>query len=204
MTTTDTSGGTAMATVLDAILNRVSVTQVAPERPPRALIERLLETAVMAPNHHLNEPWRFVVLAGTAREELGEVLARRSARLAAEPHGPAALAQQDAERRKPLRAPVLIVAAAEHGGHPHALEVEDVASVAAAAEHVLLAAPALGLGAFWRTGDAAYDDEVKAFLGLRPTHQVVALLYVGYPIATRAPKPRAAVADKTTWRGWEA
>jgi nitroreductase len=29
----------------------------------------------MAPNHHLTEPWRFVVVASAASEELGEVLA---------------------------------------------------------------------------------------------------------------------------------
>ncbi len=38
----------------------------------------------------------------------------------------------------------------------------------AAAQNILVAAHALGFGGFWRTGNAAYDNEVKAALGLQP------------------------------------
>ena len=34
----------------------------------------LLEAAVRAPNHHLTEPWRFIVLTGQALEDLGEAM----------------------------------------------------------------------------------------------------------------------------------
>src|SRR5262245_34505479 len=139
--------------LLDGIMNRVSVTRLQPEEPPRELIERLLSTAVMAPNHHLNQPWRFIVLTGQAREALGEVLAQRMRALEADPDSTEALGRQQAERQKPLRAPVVVFVAAVADDHPRAMEIENVAASAACAEHILLAAPALGLGAFWRTGD---------------------------------------------------
>lgn len=62
--------------VLEAIRARRSAGRVRAECPPKALIEQLLEAATWAPNHRLTEPWRFFVLAGEAREELGEAIAR--------------------------------------------------------------------------------------------------------------------------------
>src|SRR5262249_47718769 len=110
-----------------------------------------------------------------------------------------ALGRQQAERQKPLRAPVVVFVAAVADDHPRAMEIENVAASAACAEHILLAAPALGLGAFWRTGDAAYSPEVKQHLGLTEADHIVAILYVGYPSASRAPMARADAAEKTTW-----
>jgi nitroreductase len=185
--------------LLDSILNRSSVTKLQPDEPPRELIERLLSAAVMAPNHHLNEPWRFIVLTGQARQELGEVLAQRMRASEADPDSTEALGRQQAERLKPLRAPVVVFVAAAADDHPHAMEIENVAATAACAEHILLAAPALGLGAFWRTGDAAYSPEVKHHLGLNEADHIVAILYIGYPAASRAPMARASAAEKTTW-----
>ena len=60
---------------LEAIATRRSIGKVKPDRPPRELIERMLEAAVQAPNHHVTEPWRFFVLAGQAGEEMGRVMA---------------------------------------------------------------------------------------------------------------------------------
>jgi nitroreductase len=185
--------------MLNGILNRSSVTKIQPDEPPRELIEQLLSTAVMAPNHHLNQPWRFIVLTGQAREALGEVLAQRVRMSEADPDTPEALGRQQAERLKPLRAPVVVVVAAVKDDHPHAMEIENIAATAACAEHILLAAPALGLGAFWRTGDAAYSPEVKRYLGLSESDNIVAILYVGYPAASRAPLARVSAAEKTTW-----
>src|ERR687898_861221 len=61
--------------VLEAIRTRRTVGKIRAEMPPRELIEELLEAATWAPNHRLNEPWRFFVLAGEARERFGELMA---------------------------------------------------------------------------------------------------------------------------------
>ena len=50
------------------------------------------------------------------------------------------------ERRKPLRAPVIIAVAAVPSDSPKAVEIEEIAAVAAAVQNVLVAAEALGLG----------------------------------------------------------
>src|SRR5687767_13152960 len=61
--------------VLEALRSRRSIGRVRPERPPRAVIEEIIEAATWAPNHRLTEPWRFIVLAGQAREALGREMA---------------------------------------------------------------------------------------------------------------------------------
>ena len=42
--------------------------------PTPSEVRPLLEAAVRAPNHHLTEPWRFIVLTGQAIEDLGEAM----------------------------------------------------------------------------------------------------------------------------------
>src|SRR5215213_9737109 len=61
--------------VLEVIKTRRSVGKVTQECPPRAVIEQILDAASWAPNHHVTEPWRFVVISGDAREAFGEAMA---------------------------------------------------------------------------------------------------------------------------------
>jgi len=61
--------------IFDAIHSRQSIGRVKPDPIPSPLIETLLAAAVQAPNHHKVRPWRFVVLTGKSREQLGEVMA---------------------------------------------------------------------------------------------------------------------------------
>ena len=42
---------------------------------PKALVEKVLESAVHAPNHKITEPWRFHVFAGKGRGEFARARA---------------------------------------------------------------------------------------------------------------------------------
>jgi nitroreductase len=181
--------------LLAAIHARQSVSKVRPDPLPHELIERLLDAAVQAPNHHRVRPWRFIVLTGAARVRLGEVMAHSlAARL---PEAPAVVLE--AERQKPLRAPVLIAVGIDPPDQPKVVEIENICAGAAAVENLLLAAHALGLGAMWRTGAPATDPAVKSFLGLRPEQHLIALVYLGYPAGERVELERPTHTDRTTW-----
>jgi nitroreductase len=180
---------------LQAIKTRKSVSKVLPDQPPRELIERLLDAAVQAPNHFRNRPWRFVVLTGKARERLGEVMARSLAKRTPE----STPAQLDAERARALRAPVLIAVGIDPSDQPKIIEVENICAGAAAVQNLLLAAHELGLGAIWRTGAAALDPAVKAFLGFTPQHHLIAIVYLGYPEGEIAPPDRPPFTERTAW-----
>ena len=112
-------------------------------------------------------------------------------------------AQLEKERNKPLRAPVLIAVAAVPSPDPRVVEVEEVAAVAAGVQNMLLAAEALGLGAMWRTGDAAYNPAVKRFLGLPDAAHLIAFVYLGYPEVMPARERDDVATRHTTWLGWD-
>jgi nitroreductase len=181
--------------LLTAIHTRQSVPKVLPDPVPHALIERLLDAAVQAPNHHRNRPWRFMVLTGAARQRLGDVMAQ--ARAARAPETPAAVLE--AERSKPLRAPVLIGVGIDPPDSEKIIAIENVCAGAAAVENLLLAAHDLGLGAMWRTGTAASEPAVKAFLDFTPETEIIAFVYVGYPDGERLFTPRPSFEDRVTW-----
>lgn len=191
--------------VFEIIKRRRSIGKMSQERPTCAQIERILEAATHAPNHHKVEPWKFIVLAGQAREELGAVMARSLAvRLGdiGDTGDEKVRARLDKERNKPLRSPVVIVVAAEQPRQPNVLEIENVEAVAAAVQNMLLVAEDMGLACMWRTGDAAYDPCVKEWLGLAPHDHIVSFLYLGYPAIPRLERSPISFEKKTTWLGW--
>src|SRR5262249_28069631 len=99
--------------------------------------------------------------------------------------------------------PVVVAVAMRHVPHPKAVEPEDLLAVAAGVENLLLAAHALGLGAMWRTGEAAHDPRPAALFGLGPRDPPGGLVYPGYRAAERPPTARAPAAEFAAWRGWE-
>ena len=182
--------------VFDAIHNRHSQGKVKQDAVPRALIEKLLNAAVQAPNHHKVRPWRFIVLTGNARNKLGDVCA--ASQLDRKPDlPPEAL---DKFRGLPLRAPVVIAVGVDKPNGEKVHEIENVAAVAAACQNLLLAAQAEGLAVQWRTGEWARDAKIKEHLGFSADQHLIAYLYVGYPEFTVEHEPRPSFEDRTVWR----
>ena len=178
-----------------AIFTRQSVSKVLADEVPRGLIEELLQAAAQAPNHHRVWPWRFVVLTGTARERMGEVMARSLLR-----RDPAASAAAlEAESKRPLRAPVLIAVGIDRPESEKISEVENICAGAAAVQNLLLAAHARGLGAVWRTGPAAVDTTLKEFLGFQPEQHLIAIIYLGRMAGDPPAIDRPGFEDRTRW-----
>lgn len=180
---------------LEDIFTRHSISKMRPDPVPRELVEKLLAAGAQAPNHYRVRPWRFFVITGDARVRLGEVMAK-----SLKQRQPDSLQQElIRERARPLRAPVLIAIAVDKPTEPKVTELENICAAAAAAENILLAANALGLGAMWRTGNAVHNPDVKAYLGLEPDRPLIAFIYVGYPEPGQAPLERPSFEDRSTW-----
>jgi nitroreductase len=186
--------------VIHAIETRRSIGRVKQDPVPRDLIERILESAVHAPNHRITEPWRFHVFTGKGRGELARVRAE-IARLQAEAEGEdeeLAAGRISRERKKAFRAPVVVAVICE-SGRDEVETLENYAACAAAVQNMLLTAHALGLGAMWRTGPVAYHDHMREFLDLEEGDTVVAHLYLGFPDMGERPRRRAPAREKTVW-----
>lgn len=181
--------------LFEAIHNRQSQGKVKPDPLPRETIEKLLSAAVQAPNHYRVRPWRFVVLTGTGREKLGDVMAASQA-----DRKPDLPQEAYAKTRSlPLRAPVLIAVGADKPSEEKVVEIENISAASAACQNILLAAHALGLGAQWRTGEWARDTKVKEFLGFSADQHIVAFIYVGNPEFAPEPPQRPSFEDRTVW-----
>lgn len=185
--------------VKELLLSRRSMGAMTAEVPSQEIIEELIEVASMAPNHHLSAGWRFFVLAGDARRKLGEVHAVVTAEdLPSNLGADVRESRLAAERQKPLRAPVILVAAVVPTPEsPKVIITEDAYGMAAGIENMLLLAQAKGLAAVWRTGKPAFSPQMLSFLGLPSESRVVGLVYLGYPQG-EYPKARARCVT-TTW-----
>lgn len=170
---------------LTAIKTRQSPLRLGEPAPDDASLRQALAAAATAPDHGRLRPWRFLIVRGEARREFAEVLAQSRSRR--EP--PPSEAELVREREKAFRAPLIVVAAAHPVVHPKVPEIEQIIAVGAAVQNLLLAVHALGYGAFWRTGEPAYDSGVKAALGLAPQDSIVGFLYIGTPLSAPPPRP---------------
>jgi nitroreductase len=186
--------------VTQAIQSRRSVGRVKQDPVPRELVEKILESAVHAPNHRITEPWRFHVFAGKGRGELARARAEL-ARILAETEGEEeelAAGRISRERKKAFRAPV-VIAVISRGGRDEVETLENYAACAAAVQNMQLTAHALGLATIWRTGLQAYHPYMREFFGLEAGDKIVAYLYLGYPDMEERPRRREPASSKTVW-----
>jgi len=185
--------------ILETIQNRASTPFVQDRPVPEDLIKKLLDAAVCTPVHYKSNPWRFVVIRGAARERFGEFMAERARKAMAEPDSAENKAKLEKLKSKPLRAPLIIVAAAIKPALDKVVMKENVASVAVACQNILLCARELGLGGIWRTGSLTYDTDTVDFLGLDEGSELLGFLYLGYPEKSCPPKKREKADGYTSW-----
>ena len=183
---------------LDLLLTRESAMKLESPAPGEAELDTMFQSAVRAPDHGRLRPWRFVVIGGDKRARFGELMADALRRKDPNASGEAL----ERERAKPMRAPMIVVAAA-HVQKGHRIpEMEQIAAAAAAAQNIMLAAHAMGYGAMWKTGEPAYDPGVKTALGLDAEDDIMGFLYVGTRAGGSSPAARPAARDQVTvWAG---
>jgi nitroreductase len=176
--------------VIDAIRSRRTVKKMDPGRPPtREQIDAIVEAATWAPNHHMTEPWRFVVISGQGRTRLGEALADAFQSTPGERPIPERV---EIERNKPLAAPVIVVLISSPQAGEKIVPQEELVAAGAALQNMLLAAHSLGLASFVRTGQLAYSVEVRRLLGLDEREALVGMVYLGHPSGPATPGRRSA------------
>jgi nitroreductase len=183
---------------LDAIARRASTRAFTADPVPRAVIERLLAAAVRAPNHKLTEPWRFAVLSGRSRDRFAELKRAHRATRFSEPGAAEAAKAIEKTYREALGTPAFVVVMCAQSDDAVRRE-EDYAATMMATANLLIAATAEGLGTYPRTGGIMTDPAVEALVRLPAGHRIVAVVSLGYPAETPAPKRRTDPGEKTTW-----
>jgi nitroreductase len=159
----------------EALTTRATAKTYGDTAPSQEHLAQVLQAAVRAPDHGRLRPWRFMLIQGEQRRKFGELLAASALRRVP------ALSEGDLqrERDKALRAPLIILVACRVVPGTKVPAIEQLLAAGAATQNILLALHALGYVAAWKTGEAAYDTEVKKALGLAADDHIVGLVYTG-------------------------
>jgi nitroreductase len=170
--------GASVTAALTFLNGRRSVPSRQLEAPgPEAdVLARMLAAAVRVPDHGKRVPWRFVRIAGDARDALGEALVARA--LERDPDAGAAVLDKDRNR---FRAPLVIAVVARLGPDEKIPEAERFASACCVCFALLMAAQAEGFGAQWLTGWPAYDAAILRLLGLGEDERIAGFIHIGTP-----------------------
>lgn len=165
--------------------------------PDPAALEKILQAATRVPDHGKIHPWRLILIRGSARAALGNVL--RSAY--PDQEADASPAKLDLEAARFTRAP-LVIAVVSSIRTPHKIpEWEQTLSAGAVCMNLLSASLALGFGANWITEWCAYHPKVRAALGLAASEKIAGFVYIGTASQRPEDRPRPSLSDVVSeWR----
>lgn len=180
----------------DAIRHRRSIKKFTDRAVTRDEIKRMLEAAVLAPNHRMTEPWRFHVLGPEARRAYGRALGERKAQKVADADAAALVREKVAGEHADL--PAMIVVAMVQDENPEIRE-EDYASVMMAVQNLSLEAAEMGLGTHIKSGGVMEDPAARAAAGVPEGQRIVAVVNIGEPAEVPSPKQRSPASEWTTW-----
>lgn len=156
----------------------------------RDTIEKLLKLAVWAPNHRLNEPWRFYVCTHGAIPEWIEHLRTK---IDAQSFLPL---QKSLERFKKVGAAVYVSVKKEKN---EIIDWENYAAACAAVQNILLGAEALGLASFWSTGKAMAHPQSRSFLNVDQNERFVGCIWLGHAATKPEAKARKPLTEVSFW-----
>lgn len=165
--------------------------------PSAAELDQILSIAARVPDHKKLAPWRFIVFEGDARAKFGDVIAETCAADDKDPPSPVRL---DTERKRLLRAPLVVAVISRVQDRPGAPEWEQILSAGASTYNLCLAANALGYGTNWITEWIAYSPRIRAALGLAANERVAGFVYIG--TASEKPEERERPDLKTLVTRW--
>ncbi len=163
--------------------------------PSAVQIETLLTVAARVPDHGKLVPWRFLVMQGEKKKRIADGLIQIFG--ASHPE-----ATEDQIKKEPERlsnSPLVVAVISRAGPHAKIPEWEQVLSAGAACMNLVVAAHALGFGANWVTGWAAYERPALQLIGVGADERVAGFVHIGTPKAAQAERPRPPLADIVTY-----
>lgn len=180
----------------------------------RDVVKRLLTTASSAPSAHNKQPWRFVILDRFAsRHKLAQAMGRKLRQDRTTDGDAPELIEADIERsyQRITQAPIAIVLCVDMRDmdrYPDQLRTDAeylmaVQSTAMAAQNLLLAAQAEGLGACIMCAPLFCPEVVIESLQLSPQWRAQMLVTIGEPAAPGKDRPRLPLDEITQWHSAE-
>ena len=184
--------------VKKAIEERRSIRKFQNKIVPKEIIERLLELATKAPSGKNRQPWRFVVLQNSRKDELVNIMEN-------------VLNQHKKQNKhtgsfelsinsiKEASAVVLVFNAFSNfeEDYNHHRLLTDTQSIGAAVQTLFLAAQDFELGTLWICDIFHCDKEICSWLNRKD--ELVAAVAIGYSNQSPYPRPRKSLEEVIEW-----
>ena len=162
---------------------------------PKDIIMQILHNADRAPTHKFTEPWRFKIIKGEKRQELGKFLAEKYK---------AITPKHDFNEKKYKKlsenagkADTIILICMKRDPMEQIPEWEEIASVAMAVQNMHLTCTAYDIGAYWSSpGIIKYMNE---FTELEEGEKCLGFFYMGYFNKEQALSKRNPLNEKVKW-----
>jgi nitroreductase len=190
----------------------VSMRWLKPDPVPDELVDRLLWAATRASNPGNVQPWDFVVVRDEGiRRDVAEIITSKLGRIRRAASGP--LPGNPSQRRmiqgarhlvEHLGDAPLIIFLCGNNVYPPDRPQEHMmySAVFAAAQNLMVAARASGLGAAYTTFQLGSEEELKARLGIPAQTKICVTIPVGWPdreYGALTRKPIEAVVHQDHW-----
>ena len=157
-------------------------------------IKIMLEAANWAPTHRRTEPWRFKVLQGDAKINLGVFLAKTYKKTSEK------FSEMKFNKisQKTEQSSVVIAICMQRDLKASVPEWEEVAAVAMAVQNMWLMAHDLKIGAYWSS--PSMINEMDHFFNFNEGERCLGFFYMGKYDGDLGPGTRASsIEDKTEW-----
>lgn len=195
--------------MIQEIKNRRSIRKYKPVDVSREIIEEIIKAGILAPSSKNRQPWKLIVAAGNAKEEVLAVMEQGLKREKTCPLLPESAVHIEGAwhtLRVMKEAPVLIfivnplaVAISKSlTTDERVSEICNAQSIGAAVENMTLAATERGLGSLWICNTFFAHRELCDWLDT--DGELYAALALGYADETPPARPRKEMEDVVEWR----
>ena len=160
---------------LDLLLNRrsVLVRNLKSPGPDLSQLNTILTIGARVPDHRKLEPWRFIVVEGKARTELGSQFAKIKSQQEV-----LNTQQIKVEQERFVQAPIVVAVVFSPVEHKTP-EFEQLLSCGAVCQNINLASSALGFASQWVTNWCAFDKQAQEVLGLKEQESIAGFIHIG-------------------------
>lgn len=167
--------------------------------PSTSQLEDILTIGLRVPDHGKLEPWRLIVVEGSARQQLGQHLAKD---FYTEKDKLTEKQQQkltDVITRSVSEVPLIIYVVSHIEQNHHIPEVEQLLSAGAVCMNIILAATAYGYGTNWISGWLANSSQAKKTMGIKENEQIAGIIFIGTISNKSTERKRPDLAEKVSY-----
>ncbi|MDY8135934.1 nitroreductase [Aquimarina sp. 2201CG5-10] len=144
---------------------------------PKTTIEEIITNALWAPTHKMTQPWRFEILEGNHRQDLGTYMLNFYKQKLSKERFPESRYSETLEYPKNA---TLVAIVFQRNKRAQIPEWEEIAAISCAVQNMWLSCTAMEIGCYWDTGEATIQYCTEN-LTLKDNEKSLGIFYMGIP-----------------------